>query len=237
MTAIIDCLGGNWTPGFGDRGLQAWLTVLMYLACGFLAVAVWNRRTEPVLRRFWALVAMLMLFLAVNKQLDLQTAFTETGRCLSFAEGWYAYRRLVQLLFILFLGAAVLLMLFLGAQMMRGYLASHWPALGGTALVGAYVLIRAISFHVIDLASTRRVMGLSMNFILENAGLVLIALNAALLLSGRIIPRDNAAAHARSAQQGSGVRRAVLPPGPEAAIGDRAATEAHRFRPLAPRGD
>ena len=166
-----------------DRG---WITVLAYLACGFLSVMVWRQRSEPLLRRFWAFLAVLMLLMAINKQLDLQTALTQTGRCLAIAQGWIAYKRLVQLLFILSMIAAMVFALRRGRQVMLPYLPSHRLALAGTVFVAGYVLIRATSFHFIDIIGGTMMFGLSMNFFLENVGLLLIAVNAAGLLTGRI---------------------------------------------------
>ncbi|MDB5657901.1 MAG: isopropylmalate isomerase large subunit [Cypionkella sp.] len=37
-----------------------------------------------------------MLILAVNKQLDLQSALAATGRCIAQFQGWYRARRDVQ---------------------------------------------------------------------------------------------------------------------------------------------
>ncbi|MFV0302414.1 MAG: hypothetical protein ACK5IP_16360 [Paracoccus sp. (in: a-proteobacteria)] len=235
MTVIIDCLGGHWTPAFGDRGVQAWITVLAYLACGFLAVAVWRGESQPVLRRFWGFVAMLMLFLAVNKQLDLQTALTETGRCLSLAQGWHGYRRYVQVLFILILGVIVLLTLYRGARMMRGHLSTHGMALVGTALVGGYVMIRATSFHYVDMIGGRRVLGLSANFLLENVGLVLISLNAIRLLRQRR-PRKPPRQTDRPAVTVQGAA-ALRPMPPSRDGGMEGPADEHRpFQPLKPRG-
>ena len=61
---------------------------------------------DPVARRqprriFWGLVTLAMLFLGVNKELDLQWMLTAAGRCLSQLHGWYEERRLFQRDFII----------------------------------------------------------------------------------------------------------------------------------------
>lgn len=190
VSAIFGCVGAGWTPKIGDPTAQGWITVLVYLACAILSLMVWRSRVEPGLRQFWAVTAGLMLLLAVNKQLDLQTAFTETGRCLSHAQGWYPWRGYVQMLFIAVLGVGLYYAMRHGMRMMRGYMPSHRLALIGTGFVAGYVLLRATSFHLIDMVGGTGVAGLSMNFILENAGLMLIAVNAVGLLTGRIVPRE-----------------------------------------------
>ena len=95
----------NWTPGIGDPTIGGWLTVALYLVA---SVSCWilarNLRLEdaPRLRerRAWQSISVLFLALGVNKQLDLQTALTESGRVLAQYQGWYQQRQLVQLAFI-----------------------------------------------------------------------------------------------------------------------------------------
>src|SRR5262249_9826495 len=50
--------------------------------------------------RAWRAISILFLALGINKQLDLQTAFTEAGRVLASYQGWYEQRQFVQLAFI-----------------------------------------------------------------------------------------------------------------------------------------
>ena len=190
VSAIFGCIGAGWTPKIGDPPAQGWITVLAYLACAILALMVRRRLPQAGLRQFWAVTAGLMLLLAANKQLDLQTALTESGRCLSHAQGWHPWRAYVQMLFIAVLGVGLYYALRHGMQMIRGYIPSHWLALIGAVFVAGYVLLRATSIHLIDMIGGTGVARLSLNFILENAGLVLIAVNAVGLLTGRIIARS-----------------------------------------------
>ncbi|AUH64608.1 hypothetical protein CX676_10890 [Paracoccus zhejiangensis] len=241
---MIGCLGGDWTPAFGDRGVLAWITVLAYLACAALSVAVWRGVDQRALRRFWGAMAIVMLFLAVNKQLDLQTALNETGRCISMAQGWHDYRRYAQMLFIILVVVAVALVFKRGSQMMRGHMQSHWLALAGAALVCGYVLIRASSLHSVDAIGNLSVLGLSVNFLLENAGLVLIALNATRLLrlrSARRAAERAAEDERRQAEETMSQTTGMTSPrrtvGPTAGASKGEAAEAPRpFRPLKPRG-
>ena len=182
MGVILDCLGGDWSPVLVGRGLLTWVTVLAYLGCGMLAAAVWRDQEQRVLRRLWGFIALLMLFLAVNKLLDLQTALNQTGRCISMAQGWHKYRRYAQLLFIIMVVAAVIFVFLRGKRMMRGHLRSHWMALTGAALACGFALIRAASLHRVDAIISAKILGLSVNALVEIAALVLIALNAVKLL-------------------------------------------------------
>lgn len=179
------CLGQGWQPGIGDPGPSGWLTVAAYLACCGLAWAVAARRPHVAGRRFWMLLVPLLAFLAVNKQLDLQTALTATGRCMAQAQGWYDSRAQVQLAFIaglLAMGALVIAGL---AVTLRRSLRRNGLALAGLVVLAAFVLVRAVGFHHVDLLINRDFGGIRSNFLFETAGLALIALNALMLLSPR----------------------------------------------------
>ena len=95
----------NWSPGIGDPTIGGWVTVALYLLASF---SCWTSARKIRLkdarclqeRRAWRCISALFLALGINKQLDLQTALTETGRVLAHYQGWYAQRQLVQLAFI-----------------------------------------------------------------------------------------------------------------------------------------
>lgn len=178
------CLGQGWTPGIGDPTWQGWVTVAAYLAALTLALAV-ALRPGTGGRGFWIMLVPLLAFLAVNKQLDLQTALTATGRCMAQAQGWYEKRRPVQLTFIAGLLVLTVTVVALLALALRHSLRRNGLALLGLAVLGAFVLVRAVGFHGVDLLIGRDLGGLRFNFLFETAGLVLIALNALILLSPR----------------------------------------------------
>ena len=60
-----------WRPGIGDPTAVGWATVVFYLVA-----------------------------LGLNKQLDLQSLLTAVGRDIAVAQGWYAQRKGVQLVFV-----------------------------------------------------------------------------------------------------------------------------------------
>ena len=85
---MIDCVLARWQPVIGDPTWQGWATVLVYLATMGLALAAVGRigpgdgrHTRE--RIFWLVTALGMAALAVNKQLDLQSALTAAGHCLA----------------------------------------------------------------------------------------------------------------------------------------------------------
>ncbi len=160
---------------------MGWVTVAAYLGTAGLAAMV-ARGVAGRLRLFWLLLALLLLGLAVNKQLDLQSALTALARCLAQAQGWYAERRGVQLRFIALVVAVGLVVTIVAFWLMRRHLGQVWLALVGLAALLTFVAIRAAGFHHIDRLIGHEVMGVRMNWILELGGIVLIALNALALL-------------------------------------------------------
>jgi hypothetical protein len=141
-------------------------------------------------RTFWGLVALIMLSLCVNKQLDLQSMLTAAGRCLSQLQGWYDERRVFQREFIV--GLVIVAGLFLGLVLwlMRGGLLRNGLALLGIALVTAFVAVRAVGFHHFDVLINSRLLDVRFNVLFELSGLVLIAINAIALLGTKAKQRS-----------------------------------------------
>lgn len=180
MQTTLTCAFTQWSPGLGDNNLMGWLIVLAYLVA-----AVFSMRAAVVIagleaadrreRRFWWIAGAIMLFLAVNKQLDLQTLVTQIGRCHAQLSGWYDMRRIVQRDFILAIVAAGAVMLLVLAFLLRGILERVWPALLGLAFVCLFVVVRAASFHHMDALLGTWVFGVKMNWLLELPGPILVA--------------------------------------------------------------
>ena len=182
FAALRACVARDWTPKIGDPEITGWLTVLSYVICLWLALMVLRRRPKGAVRGLWLSIAALMAFLGLNKQLDLQTALTATGRCMAQAQGWYDQRYLVQLAFIAGLVLGVVLALIWAAKTLRGAMQRNGLALFGLAVLCGFVLVRAVGFHHFDWLISMDFATVRANFWFENTGLVLIAINAIWLL-------------------------------------------------------
>lgn len=185
MITTLTCAFTRWSPGLGDNSAMGWVTVLVYLLAAILSAwaAKALRGPEAPLRReraFWSISAAVLLFLAVNKQLDLQSLFTMIGRCNAHLMGWYDMRRTVQRDFILVVATTGVLAVGLLALLLRGILGRVWPALLGIGFVCGFVLIRAASFHDVDGLIGSWAMGIKVNWLLELPGPTLVAITAAL---------------------------------------------------------
>lgn len=175
----MDCILSVWSPGIGDPHPMGWVTVAVYLLAALAAASVVRRDAFPPgsrarERMFWTLAALLLLFLAVNKQLDLQSFMTAAGRCMAQAQGWYENRRVVQVAFILVLAGAGVLVLLGLRRLLRGTLARTGLALLGLVLVTVFVVIRAAGFHHMDMLIGARIAGMRLNWLLELPGPLLV---------------------------------------------------------------
>jgi hypothetical protein len=158
------------------------MTVLLYFAavglCGWV-LRTKSREMAALERWVWRGLAAGLAVLGVNKQLDLQTALTELGRLLAADEGWYDDRRRVQRLFIFGVGlAAVAVGTVLLALARRSPPATSVALVGSCALL-AFVVIRASSFHHVDVFIASRWWGLRGNWLVEVGGLLVVLAGAA----------------------------------------------------------
>lgn len=184
---MLECVLSRWQPGIGDPTWQGWATVLIYLLAAFLALRVLGRAGFPLATRrrerlFWMFIALVVAGLAVNKQMDLQSALTAGGRCLARAQGWYSERRQVQVAFILALvGAAMAFLACLLVLLRKTWSRSILPAVG-LVFICAFVLIRAVGFHHIGWMPGLPMLVMRGNTALEWTGPLLISLGAVRLL-------------------------------------------------------
>jgi phosphatidylserine synthase len=172
----------GWKPGIGDPTVYGWVVAAAY-ALG--AILCWraSRRGPTGERRFWRFATALLAFLAINKQLDLQTLFTDVARAMAKLQGWYANRRDYQEGFIAGLAAAfaaIVLILMLRSRRDR-------PVVRGTvvgiALILLFVLVRASSIDRIDSMLARHLGGIKINHTLELGSIAIVV--ACAFLAGR----------------------------------------------------
>ena len=90
--------GDVWRPGIGDPTVMGWITVAVYFGAASLCLrqALESRRRRATAERtiFWCILTAFLFCLGINKQLDLQTLLTLTGRNIFIELGLYEYRRL-----------------------------------------------------------------------------------------------------------------------------------------------
>lgn len=236
----------QWSAGIGDPTFVGWLTVVAYLAAAWLCLRAfmvekagpprpyrqaigalwrvvkrhWPSPPAPARRAgLWLLLALLLVGLGVNKQLDLQSLLTEIGRVTAIESGWYENRRAVQVGFI----GAVLVSatLAVGALwwLVRGHLRDFRLALGGMVVLLGFIIVRATSFHDMDAFIHQGVGGVEMNWILELGGITLVAVAAGRRLRQAGAPLWRGWPPAGPGERGGPPRREPNQPGDTSTVG------------------
>ena len=131
--------------------------------------------SETLLPTFWFALCGLLVFLGFNKQLDLQTCFTQVGRDMAHSEGWYENRRIVQLIFIVILLLAGVATIVASYWYIHGAWRRYRLAFYGIVTLVFFVIVRATSFHHIDIFLQSTFGGIAFNHILEVGGILFIA--------------------------------------------------------------
>lgn len=178
---LQSCLFGSWSPTIGDPSIMGWITVFSYIAASILCATVLVRRSSNQYA-FWIVLTVFLALLAVNKQLDLQSALTAIGRCTAKSQGWYDQRQIVQVIFIVVLGVVSLISTSFFAWSLRKGLSQIWPAFLGFSFLVTFVVMRAAGFHGFDRFIDFELGGVRMNWLFELTGIVMISLNAFLLI-------------------------------------------------------
>ncbi len=176
---------GRWVPGIGDPTVYGWLTVGGYLAAAVLAWRARRRTPDRPERAFWIFLIVAFGLLAINKQLDLQSWFTQLGRAVVRDAGWSARRRELQRWFVYGVASGAGLILLAVGVMIRRRPLAYWLAFAGLVFTAAFVVIRAASFHHVDHMLGRRYAWLPLNFILEFGGITLTAVGTLMHLQRR----------------------------------------------------
>jgi hypothetical protein len=167
----------RWRPTIGDPTVIGWLTVLAYGATAVLAMcAAWKAETR--VRSVWICISILMTLLCLNKQLDLQSLFTDIGRVISKSQGWYSERREFQKWFVIGVLAVSCAFAVWFTIRFRAFWISHGLLVTGLFFLLTFIVVRAISFHHVDRLLKMPLVGIRMNWLLELTGIFLVALAA-----------------------------------------------------------
>ncbi|PIE22420.1 MAG: hypothetical protein CSA62_12455 [Planctomycetota bacterium] len=146
----------RWLERLGDSAPIDLVITFAYFACAWLgwrASRSEDRSSTESVAQLLRWLAISLIALGINKQLDLQILLTQSGRWLAWHQGWYGERRSVQLAFLILValastGLLLWALLRLQPHLQRGK-GLRWT-LTGFALLIAFVMMRAASFHHLD---------------------------------------------------------------------------------------
>jgi hypothetical protein len=167
----------QWQPTIGDPSLFGWITVVAYALAAALAGLVSMRRARDCKRldcSIWLVVTASMVFLGINKQLDLQVLVMEIGRSTAQAQGWYEKRRAFQRWFVLsVIAAAGGITVWFFVRFCSFWMTHRLLVIGLISLI-TFIVVRAVSFHHFDVLLATTVAGIKVHRILELAGVSLV---------------------------------------------------------------
>ncbi len=180
---LISCAANRWELRAGDPTLIGWLITLAYFMLNFSIVKLlFNISSSNIYDRrrftaFWIIILLIYLFFGLNKQLDLQTFLTATGRCVSKLQGWYEERRAFQFNLIM-AGLAATAMFMLGfLYFFRTIIGQSLLALLGVSCSMVFVVLRAASIHHVDQLFRIEFFNVKAHAIIEMTGIVLVFVN------------------------------------------------------------
>jgi hypothetical protein len=167
---------GRWEIGIGDPTPLGWITVAAYVTAAFLAWRnVGAARRTAVPHSFWVALTALMLALGLNKQLDLQTWLSQTGRDMAIAQGWWEERRAVQALFIALLAAGAVGVVVWASRQWQTLWHEYRAAFVGVCVLLFFIVVRAASFHHIDVVLRTELGATPVHRALEVLGVLIVA--------------------------------------------------------------
>ena len=189
---VAGSVRGRWHPGIGDPTVMGWVTVACYAAVTFLAFWAWLSRraasdrgqgstvenhNQRMMARFWFFCTVLLALLGVNKQLDLQSWFTQVLRDISVRGNWYDERRKYQVEFVIAMFVVGVSGTLLIAYWLRHIFRRAAVAIAGIGMLVCFVVIRAASYHYVD--RLLQLGTIRLNWVLEIGGIALIAVGIA----------------------------------------------------------
>ena len=175
----------KWRPGIGDPTAMGWITVAAYLAVWWMTcraslagARIHEAKSLGEHKLYWLFLAVAFLFLAINKQIDLQSLFTELARDLVQSLDLYDRRRELQQVFIvsvLVAGASCVAWSFWYTRRSPRY---YFLANLGLVYLLAFIVVRAASFHNVDRLLGVTVLGIKMNWFFELGGIACVGVAA-----------------------------------------------------------
>lgn len=168
---------------------MGWLTVFSYFLTTLIAFRlyfssqqIFPPETCSKQKKFWLITGLIMFFLGINKQLDLQSLFTAIGRYYAHRDGWYDHRRIVQLAIIINIAISMIMATLIFMFHFRVILRTNWLAMTGLSFLLLFVLMRATSFHHIDILINTYILNIRMNWVFELTGIITIAISGSRLI-------------------------------------------------------
>ena len=144
---------GRWRLAIDDSTVTGWLLAGAFIAtallCSLYARCAESHRGHRV---FWWSLAVGLLVLGINKQLDLHVLIEAVAREVAKRHGWYSQRRAIQMWFVTGLATISLALAVFTGWAMRGVWRQRWLPFCGIVIMLAFILVRTASInHVCEM--------------------------------------------------------------------------------------
>lgn len=189
---LADCVLSHGLPRLADPTWKEWTRLSVYALAFALSARVASIRHGVRRHRMWALLAVLVLLLGIERLFDSEAALTAVGRCVAHRNDWYAQRRHFQLDVLIALAALGVAGFLAVAIALGEALRESGAAFLGLCILVTFVLMRMVSYHNFDAVIASRAFGISANLVFESVGLVMICVNAIWLIRRHRRPRTDA---------------------------------------------
>lgn len=173
----------GWSPGIGDPTVVGWVTVANYCLGAYACQRA--VQVDESNKRMWAALAICLVLLAINKQLDLQALFVGIGRETAKLGGWFERRQVFQQNFVMALGAVVAVIVIGLLYAGRKRSGSVRLALTGAIMLLLFVVMRAALFNKFDSMPGAFIAGVPIDHLLENLAILLVAAGALMAERGQ----------------------------------------------------
>lgn len=189
---ILECVANSWSPKIGDPNVLGWVIAISYIVAAGLTFLVLRQVEKSYskvnrARIFWLGLTVMLVFLGLNKQLDLQILLRNVAKCHAIMQGWYEDRKEFKLIFVTAMAIGFLVLAVIIISFFRENFQKDKLALTGVIFLLIFILIHASYFYFQHFASPLidAAYRIGLNWVLELIGISLISLQSLIRLRAR----------------------------------------------------
>ncbi len=171
---------GLWKTNRGDYSFSGWMITFFYI-CSFVVLLFVAGKSSGVAIRdkvFWHSICAIILFLSINKQLDIQMLFTDIARTAAKEYQVYAIRKPFQIRIISFFASMGISFFIPLMILLRRCHKSIFLATGGVFCLFTFLCLRLVSHHKVEAVFSHSVGIFTYFDFLELLGIFLVSSSA-----------------------------------------------------------
>jgi hypothetical protein len=173
-----------WERYIAQTTFMGWLIGAGYATAILFCVFLILRAVEIVppdqvftYRILWFCIALILIFLSINRLLDIQFILTDWGRRIALGQGWYYQRYTLQMFFIAGVCISIVITLVIMELMFPEMWRQNWLTLGCLLLLIGLIVISSVSFHPVDQFLNQKIMNFRLGRLFELTGVISVSLS------------------------------------------------------------